>query len=121
MFTPESFDRLVAISRHPVVSKNVKSIYYEPDMLTELDYATWESRLFSKNFLDDLPILLPDSTEIERRYHDRRRAAFDKKPRHTYSKAVFPIFLPIYGPSELPMTDSEGPIAPRAWLNAVSM
>ena len=30
---PDSFDRLLAVSRHPIISGNVTSLYYEPNML----------------------------------------------------------------------------------------
>jgi len=31
VFHPDSFERLLAISRHPELSKQVKILYYEPD------------------------------------------------------------------------------------------
>lgn len=35
VFKPESFQRLVDISRHPVIGKKITSLYYEPNTLCE--------------------------------------------------------------------------------------
>lgn len=38
----KSFDRLLEISRHPVISKYVYSLHYEHDFLTQFNRAQWE-------------------------------------------------------------------------------
>ena len=37
VFKPESFKRLVTISKHPVLSQPITSILHEPDMLRAMD------------------------------------------------------------------------------------
>jgi hypothetical protein len=48
VFHPDSFQRLLAISRHPKISKQVKILYYEPKKdLAELASVISESHRFS--------------------------------------------------------------------------
>lgn len=43
---PESFDRLLAVSRHSLISKHVTSLYYESDMLDKHDTRDdWEEHI----------------------------------------------------------------------------
>ncbi|KAL8704687.1 MAG: hypothetical protein Q9201_002149 [Fulgogasparrea decipioides] len=53
---PKSFDRLSAIARHPVISKCIKTLYYEPDMLERFErFERWEGRIHDPNRLNSIP------------------------------------------------------------------
>ena len=77
IFKPESFQRLVDISRHPVIGKQITSLYYQPDTL--IKYATrddWEDHIpyFPRNE-EDPP---PDASERSLRFY-RRNVAKDRE------------------------------------------
>lgn len=87
IFKKSSFDDLLAISRHPVISQNVTSIYYEPDMLDTEDRSKWESSILDPGYLDSIPILWwPNPTDEDRRAHAQKIEEHEKRPRHTYTK-----------------------------------
>lgn len=48
----ESFDRLLEIAHHPVVSKYVQSLRYEHDFLTDLSRTQWEDNIITPKYLD---------------------------------------------------------------------
>jgi hypothetical protein len=49
VFRPDSFERLLAISRHPELSKQVKILYYEPDALDKHEsQKSWEKSIWDK-------------------------------------------------------------------------
>ncbi|CAD6589929.1 MAG: hypothetical protein ASARMPREDX12_004078 [Alectoria sarmentosa] len=41
----DSFDRLLEIAHHPIISQHVHSLHYEHDFLTKLDRAEWEETI----------------------------------------------------------------------------
>lgn len=41
----ESFDRLLEIAHHPILSKHVQTLRYEHDFLTDLDQRVWEYQI----------------------------------------------------------------------------
>ena len=47
----ESFDRLLDIAHHPVVSKYVQSLRYEHDFLTDLSRTQWEDNIRTPEFV----------------------------------------------------------------------
>lgn len=47
----ESFDRLLEIAHHPVVSKYVRNLRYEHDFLMDLSRQQWESRIRTPEFV----------------------------------------------------------------------
>ena len=47
----KSFDRLLEIAHHPVISKYVHTLHYEHDFLTESDRAEWEETIRTPNFV----------------------------------------------------------------------
>jgi len=52
---PDSFERLLAISRHSEISKLVKTLYYEPDALDKIDRQNnWEKSIFDKRNLNSI-------------------------------------------------------------------
>ncbi len=91
VFKPESLQRLLDISRHPVISKQITSLYYEPNTLDE--YTTqhaWEMHVYDCNYMEDFearPVLPAfDASERERRAYRRNVTKIREKPRHNYSK-----------------------------------
>ncbi|CAD6592581.1 MAG: hypothetical protein ASARMPREDX12_006257 [Alectoria sarmentosa] len=56
IFHPDSFERLAAISRHPVISQHVTHLFYEPDALAVYEpQRDWNADILSC----DLPIKAP--------------------------------------------------------------
>ena len=92
VFKPESLQRLLDISRHPVISKQITSLYYEPNTLDE--YSTqhaWEMHVYDCDYMEDFearPVLPAfDASERERRAFRRNVTKIRRKPRHNYSKS----------------------------------
>lgn len=87
LFLSQSFERLLAISKHPVIRKQIRSVYYEPDMLDAMGREKWEGRLLSDDFMKSIPAWLPhDAAEDEREEFQLRMNEHSRKPRHSYSK-----------------------------------
>lgn len=79
VFHPDSFERLQAISQHPVLRKQVKALYYEPDMLDKHEsQEEWEYCIAHKREINVVPISI--SVEDFQEYCRR-----SQKPQHTYS------------------------------------
>lgn len=89
VFKPESFQRLLDISQHPVISKQITSLYYEPNTLCE--YVTqddWEKHIFDNSYMDDIQAIpSPDASERELRAYRRNIAKIRERPRHNYSRS----------------------------------
>lgn len=48
VFHAESFDRLLAVAQHPVISKEIKSLYYEPALIEDHESRDrWERHVQS--------------------------------------------------------------------------
>lgn len=87
IFKPESFDRIVAISEHPVISQYIVSILYEPYMLDAMDRDKWEKSLMSSDYKASLPTYLPpDATDEEAADFYRRVEEYRDRPKHSYTK-----------------------------------
>ncbi|KAL8780224.1 MAG: hypothetical protein Q9213_006569 [Squamulea squamosa] len=53
VFKPDSFQRLLEISRHPVISRAVTSLLYEIDSLATFETRSdWEDRVFEPSYLE---------------------------------------------------------------------
>lgn len=88
IFKQSSFQRLLEISRHPVVSQRVESIFYETDMLHAYDnIKDWTNNINDCNPLIDMERLgMPGSSEQGQRLWHRRFTKIRQSPRWTYSK-----------------------------------
>lgn len=49
MFTIRSFEKLMVISKHSVISQQIRSIYYEADTLDLVDRKRWEESIFCRS------------------------------------------------------------------------
>ena len=89
VFKSESFQRLVDISRHPVISKYITSLYYEPNTLHQ--YATqneWEESIFDKSYFQGFEAVPPpDASERRLRAYRRNITKIRERPRHSYSRS----------------------------------
>lgn len=89
VFKPESFQRLLDISRHPLISKHITSLYYEPNTLD--DYTTqydWESNIINNSDTGAFGALPgPDASERELRAWRRNITKIRERPRHNYSRS----------------------------------
>lgn len=86
IFKPESFQRLVDIPRHPVIGKQVTSLYYEPDML--IKHATqddWEDHITSFPRRGEEPP--SDASERSLRLYNRNAARDRVSPVRNYSRS----------------------------------
>ena len=86
IFKPDSFQRLVDIPRHPVIGKQITSLYYEPELLVK--YATQE------DWEDDLPYFPrreeeppSDASERSHRLYNRNAARDRVSPVRKYSRS----------------------------------
>lgn len=88
VFKPESFERLLDISRHPVISKQITTLYYEPNTLDE--YTTqdeWEKTIIADSYTKDFETLpSPDASERKLRAWRRNITKIRERPRHNYSR-----------------------------------
>lgn len=106
VFKPESFQRLLDISRHPVISKQITSLYYEPNTLCE--YVTqddWEENIFDNSYMDDIQAIpFPDASERELRAYRRNMTKIRERPRHNYSRShldkAYQEYTRMYGEQE---------------------
>lgn len=81
---PDSFERLVAISRHPVISQHVTHLFYQPDALDLCECREdWQVGV-SKRYLPVKPPTNPDPGASEREYRAYNRACvkFAQDPGH---------------------------------------
>lgn len=87
-FKPDSFERLLAISRHLVISRHVTSLLYEPDTLQK--YYTkeeWEDNIVVADWMDRIPASpMPGASEREHREYRRDCKKLMHQPRHLLSK-----------------------------------
>ncbi|KAL8741966.1 MAG: hypothetical protein Q9190_005490 [Brigantiaea leucoxantha] len=90
IFLPKSFDRMLAISRHPILSQYVTSIVYEYDTLDYYDtQVEWERHIIRCREVDGtLEHPGPSSTERERRAYNRALGKAFHKP----VQKIFPAF-----------------------------
>ena len=88
VFKPESFERLLDISRHPVISKQITALYYEPNTLDE--YTTqdeWEKTIIADSYAEDIEALpSPDASERKLRAWRRNITKIRERPRRNYSR-----------------------------------
>ena len=76
IFTPASFQRLVAISKHPVISQYVKALHYQANSLKKYPTrAEWQASL---RYFEGI-------SKREMRDHDRESHGVEDGPRHFYS------------------------------------
>lgn len=89
VFLPESCQRLLDISRHPVISKRITSLCYEPNTLDE--YVTqdeWESQIRDSSYTKvSEAVPGPGASDRELRAWRRNNTKIGKRPRHRYSKS----------------------------------
>lgn len=94
-----SFERLLEISRHPVVSQYVKSNFYEPDTLRSYDsMKEWEKHILDIDFPYNVDHY-PDEHEMnqrEKRLWRRNYLRFRQGPRWTSSKKQLRYAYAIY-------------------------
>ena len=88
VFKPESFRRILEISRHPVISKQVTSLYYQPNILDEyVSQEKWEKRIaysgYPRNF-ERCPG--PDASERSLRCWRRNLTKYRARHLHRYSR-----------------------------------
>ena len=80
----DSFKKLAAIARHPVVSKYVTSLFYEADTLEILDEEEWKAQVKSPDYYDKVEKIW------EHRYHLRSNKGWLDRVhaviRHRYTK-----------------------------------
>ena len=76
VFKPDSFKRLLDISRHPVICRHITSLLYEPDILDAFETkALWERQIISRSYLDHLQKLPRYGANEEEYRHSREREA----------------------------------------------
>lgn len=71
----ESFDRLLEIAHHPVISKYVHTLHYENDFLIEFDRAEWERNIKTPEFVAEQVVAL------ENGYNGIRASMYHASPR----------------------------------------
>ena len=106
IFKPDSFERLLAISRHPVISRYVTSLFYEPDTLQK--YYTqeeWESDIIGEGWMSNMPAVpMPGASEREHRAYRRDCKRLMQQPNHTYSNdelsAGYTTYMKLYEEQE---------------------
>ena len=106
VFKRDSIQRLLNISRHPVISKQVISLYYEPDELHE--YVTqdlWEERVSDSSYSEDVVATpAPDASERDLRAWRRHITKIRERPRHNFSKSflkkAYKEYTRMYGEQE---------------------
>ena len=106
VFKPESLQRLLDISRHPVISKQITSLYYEPNTLDE--YVTqddWEETIIDDSYLQGLEAIpSPDASERKLRAYRRSITKLRERPRHFYSRShlenAYKVYTQMYAEQE---------------------
>lgn len=83
MFTIRSFEKLMVISKHSVISQQIRSIYYEADTLDLVDRKRWEESIFCRESMPRWVSL--DAPEEEHRAIERELAEWGQQPRHSYT------------------------------------
>lgn len=89
VFRPDSFQRLLNISRHPVISKQITSLYYEPNTLNEyITQESWERNIIDPIQKEDIGARpAPDASERTLRAWRRNITKILKRPHHNYSRS----------------------------------
>ncbi|KAI4179180.1 MAG: hypothetical protein L6R41_007994 [Letrouitia leprolyta] len=100
IFKKTSVDNLVALSNHPVLSHNVKSINYEPNLVERMTRWSWEKSLpiMFHHDREDLPSPPKQSaSQREWRLHERnlKKMVCDIK-RKPYTQGQLDVAWPIY-------------------------
>lgn len=96
----ESYDRLLAIAEHPVVSKSVKCLLYETDNLEMWTREQWELCVLGPEYLQaqksfpEAPGV--DASDRDWRAFNREITIIETTPRHTYTKTQMDLALSIY-------------------------
>ena len=90
VFKPETFQRLLDISRHPVISRHITSLYYEPNTLREyITQDSWEENIFNRSYMkyyyQESPAL--GASERELRAWRRNLTKIREGPHHNYSRS----------------------------------
>lgn len=83
VFKRSSFDRLLEISQHPVISRSVTSLFYEPDSLDRFrSREDWEDNIIEPSYLDLLQRLpRRGASEEEQRQAEQREKEQNKDRR----------------------------------------
>ena len=85
IFTIKSFEKLLAISKHPVISRQIRSIYFEADTLELVDRKRWEASITIRAYMESMPPCVPpDAPEEDHRA--RERALAECQPRHSHTQ-----------------------------------
>ena len=89
VFKPESFRRLLDISRHPVISKQITSLYYEPNTLRQyVKQGDWEAPFIDDSYFQSFEAVPPpDASERRLRAYRRNIAKISERPTHSYSRS----------------------------------
>lgn len=96
-----SYERLIAMSRHPIVSKYVKWLEYEVDCVKDLGFQDWEQNLYGREYLaaenQDPPVRPPaNASQRTWRAFDRATTAIDSMPRHRFKASQLEEAFMIY-------------------------
>lgn len=92
IFKPRSFEHLRQISEHPVISKNVETLFYEADTLTSYDtMKEWKNHIIVPGWFQSLPDGFagppsPSAGEREHRAYARDMEMRSAGPRHIQSE-----------------------------------
>ena len=73
VFMPESFRRLVDISKHPIISRHITSILYEAGTIVGNDRSSSEGSTVSEGDSIAMPPLLPSTASVQEWYDFTRR------------------------------------------------
>ena len=87
-FHPKSIERLLATSRHPVISKLLKSLVYQTDMLQNLESKKeWEEGIFDPRNIPKIPLRPPTGANYDE-FHTYIVALkeFRRKPLHSLTR-----------------------------------
>ncbi|KAL8685228.1 MAG: hypothetical protein Q9218_007893 [Villophora microphyllina] len=86
IFKPGSFARLLAIARHPVISKGITTLHYESALLERYkSWEEWEKDIHDRAGCLRSPELGADDEEVE--LYELALKAWFQRPSHNYTKA----------------------------------
>lgn len=96
----KSYDRLLAIAEHPIVSKSVRCLHYEADTFNMQTRDQWELRIIGPAYLHSMQytpeVPKNDASSREWRAYNREISTMVKIPRHTYKKSQLDNAFSIY-------------------------
>ena len=96
----KSYDRLLAIAEHPIVSKSVRCLHYEADTFKMQTRDQWELRIIGPAYLHSMQytpeVPKNDASSREWRAYNREISTMVKIPRHAYKKSQLDNAFSIY-------------------------